>query len=79
MPRDPANGGDGLPATSLGSPDQAREARHLLGESRQPVALLLAKFRYKFFRPGRDGMLEPSQVDDFGPDVFAVAGQAAIK
>jgi FkbM family methyltransferase len=42
-----------------------------LGTDRQPTADLLAEFGYKLYRPGCDGVLNPIDEIDYGPDVFA--------
>ncbi len=44
-----------------------------MGTDRQPVADLLRRFGYSFYRPDRTGALLPTvNVQSFGPDVFAM-------
>lgn len=52
-------------------------SQSLLHEDRSPVVELLTAAGYRFYRPDLNGRLEPSEVDDFGRDVFAVRGLPA--
>ncbi|MFB9236899.1 FkbM family methyltransferase [Plantactinospora siamensis] len=50
-----------------------RMSERVLGESREPVARLLAEYGYRLTRPDETGQLAPSDASGYGPDVFAVA------
>jgi len=45
----------------------------VLSEDRAPVAEILHSYGYRFYRPDLEGVLNPADVTDYGPDVFAVS------
>jgi FkbM family methyltransferase len=45
----------------------------VLSEDRAPVAHILHSHGYSFYRPDLQGVLQPADVTDYGPDVFAVS------